>query len=163
MCGARVRKCVASLGAAAAARPRRADGKTNRGPARVFCVCVYVCVYTCVWLYLHRAGATLAVTTRKGWRFYRLSSNVRAVLFIRSTHSLSCRGWHCVSGDLTRTFLPPSFRVVVCLRWCCSLYISSGTRNYDSISTPKPAQSRRNLTKYPTCIKSPFFSFFLSA
>ncbi len=41
VCGARVRKCVASLGAAAAARPRRADGKTNRGPARVFvCTCV---------------------------------------------------------------------------------------------------------------------------
>lgn len=54
MCGERVRKCVASLGAAAAARPLRADGKTHRGPARVS-------VCTCVWPYLLRAGGWFVV------------------------------------------------------------------------------------------------------
>lgn len=56
VCGARVRKCVASLGAAAAARPRRADGKTNRGPARVS-------VYMFTWLHLHPAEATFCDCT----------------------------------------------------------------------------------------------------
>lgn len=30
-----MRECVASLGAAAAARPRRADAQTNQGPVRL--------------------------------------------------------------------------------------------------------------------------------
>lgn len=73
-----------------------------------------VCVYVCVTLFTPSGRRLYG----EGWCFYRLSGNVCAVLFIWSTHSSSCRGWHCVSGDLTRTFLPPSFRVVVCLRWC---------------------------------------------
>ena len=42
LCGARVRKCVASLGAAAAARPRAVTGKQTE--AQPVCVCVCMCV-----------------------------------------------------------------------------------------------------------------------
>lgn len=85
------------------------------------------CVCVNVWLSLFTPSSSHVFCPNEGgWCFYRCFSNVCAVLFIWSTHSPSCRVWHCVSGDLTRTFLPPSFRVVVCLRWCLfMMFLSS--------------------------------------
>lgn len=109
------------------------ENKTEGGPARMS-------VYIRVWHYLYdwrppsvRVEGRLAVIDR-------ISNYVWALVFIWSTHCSSCWGWHCVSGDLTRTFLPPSFRVVVCLRWCLFVVVCYSfrhkplrPRSYDSI------------------------------
>lgn len=148
MCGARVRKCVASLGAAAAARPWRADGKTNQGPARGLWTYVCESVFT-------SSGATFHACTEGAGGFYRVLGRVFIGFYFSWARSarLVVSGLHCVSGDLTRTFLLPSFRVVVCLRWCLfTMCFFSATELLHILL--KTTRRGRNSTKCP-------FIFFL--
>lgn len=91
-----MRECVASLGAAAVARPRRAD-KPRPSPT----------------FPLH--GVIAPVTTNDGHASPPCASGFSAFsdrprrprsCFSRKQRRSSCRGRHCVSGDLTRSFLP---------------------------------------------------------
>lgn len=89
---------------------RRPDGKTNRGPARVS---VYMRVCECIYT---ERGPTFSDSPRTVGVLIGYPVMSARFYLSEARTSPSCRGWHCVSGDLTRTFLPPSFRVVVCLR-----------------------------------------------
>lgn len=85
-------------------------GKQTRGPARVSVRNVYVALIT--------GGGSHGLCSNEASECVFLSGSqcARAALFIRGTHGSPCRRSHCVSGDLTRSFLLPSFRVVLCLR-----------------------------------------------
>lgn len=111
-------------------------------------LCVCECIYT-------ERGATFSDPSRTVGVLIGYPVMSARFYLSEARTSPSCRGWHCVSGDLTRTFLPPSFRVVVCLRWCLF-----ATRFFFSTTLPRPlfdteiAQFCRNVTKYRTCVKA---------
>lgn len=66
-----------------------------------------------------------------------------------STLSSSCRSGYCVSGDLTRTFLPRrGVYVDVCTP--CASFLATERRHRVSTETKEP---RRNVSKHPSCVK----------
>lgn len=131
-----MRECVASLGAAAAARPRRAN---QPRPCPTFCFCgVMALVATNDGRVFLRVRAALASLSAK--------RDVRVAGFIRSQRHSSCRGRHCVSGDLTRSFLPR--RGVFTLMFVEDALIFPPHRT-------RTTQSRRHLLIYHSLAKIP--------
>lgn len=83
-------------------------------------VCVYMCVCVRDFIYAEREPRFAPV--KGAFRFKTGYPETSAALYrLGSAHGSSCRGWHCVSWDLTRTvrpsFLPSASWCVYVVRW----------------------------------------------
>lgn len=106
-------------------------------PSLTNCLCVYVTLST--------PKPRFFMYVRAWLMFLSAVHYARAALFIWSTHNSSCRGWHCVSGDLTRSFLPRR-RVFTLSLLTIRFFVDAN----------ETIQSRRNLINVRPVSTSPF-------
>lgn len=134
MCGSVLSHCVASLGVEAAARPpQQTEAQPEPRSRRP--------------VYRAHAEQGGGLPVRTGTRGVFSGCGFVSVRFLslRAPPCPSCRGWHCVSGDLTGTVLLPSS--LPSASWCVYVDVCShraSFRPHNLHLNPQPVELRPN-------------------